>query len=192
MAHEEVPLPLGGDDLAVSNQLSIDQPVAMRISEIPRRIFEELSRSLGIEDEYRIHSEGNTYHRVRKIDPTHPWVGFPGVVGLQDLHGYPTFVLWPYPPKGEDSVFEATPILSLTGGPQDTGTWAYGSGQKMKDETLIEVRGVYYSRMSAAHPAVRLIAAILIRASQLARDPACVTEQFWESEKNPEGDYTEP
>lgn len=85
-----------------------------------------------------------------------------------------------------DNVFEADLILEIYGGLIESGTWAYGMGNLIR-ETIKADFPVGGNRVDGK--AAKFLSLVLFRANQLTEDPNFKAENFWKSEIQPEGDY---
>lgn len=110
------------------------------ISEIPHLLFRSLSDKLGIGEERRITTAGMEY-TIRALDPRHALTRFPGAIGVGQSHEHAIFVLWETVPRGLEDVFEPSPVLRLVAGPQTTGVWAHGRGERMQEMIFVAVEG---------------------------------------------------
>jgi len=162
----------------------------MNIKKIPEVLFHEFSQKLGQGDSGILTNHGITYS-VQKLNPAIVAAGFPGAIGFrEDKYTDSTyFVLWPVLPSASDigTVFEIDPVITIWVGPKNTGSWCYGSGNRMEEMALLNTTS---SSINLKNPAMLLIPLILQRASKLAFEAQY--EEFWEKDRDPEGKYTHP
>jgi hypothetical protein len=174
---------------AHKEDLSVDSKKGFGISEIPGFLFNEISEQLGIGEETTISTRGMGY-RFRKLNPNHKITGFEGAIGIRSVGRHTkhvTFALWGVLPRGEDDVFEPEPILELTAGPENGGLWAYGSGNYVVEKIRA---GFPFTDLALGYPAIRFLCLVLYRASEMAENPICVKDHYWEADRFP-GNYTE-
>lgn len=177
------------DDIAKADSGSVggrESEDAPRITDMPVRLFDELAERLGCPgmDEETITLSYGTF-RLRRLRKDHKLTGFPGAIGLQrkqDWDRSNTFVLWCRCPeaKDRDTICEPKSALKIQAGPQSGGVWAYGHGHLMREEAHAEL--AFSCGLDLESPAVDLIALILMRAGQLAKDPTCAKRAYWEGD----------
>jgi len=142
-------------------------PIAL----VPFLLYQEISDSLGMGEESQVTSVGWNYY-MRKLNPNHPAIGFPGAIGIRkELRDVLTFALW-WSVPGPDSAFIRDPVLKISAGPNiDCSSsvireklWMhidqYGGGLELTEET-------------------KLIWAAVYRAIDLSKDPSCVSHEYW-------------
>lgn len=142
-------------------------------------LFEEFSEKQGVGQEYERIFYG--HYRVRELAEEL------GIIAVCDEKELKHFILCSAP-LGQEGLNSWE--LCITAGPQNTGVWGYGSGCRMFDMMKVEFRrGFIY-----LHRPVALIASTLItRAAQLVHAEECeMPVPFFQSERYPQGVYTEP
>lgn len=141
------------------------------IAAVPFLLYREVSKSLGIGEEFQITSNSWNYY-MKKLNPDSPATGFNGAVGIRkELHNVLTFVLWWSAPNTNDTITQ-DPVLKISGGPSiDPSSsvvreklWMhldqYGGGFQLTQES-------------------KLIWAAIYRAIDLSKDPNCVSKEYW-------------
>lgn len=160
----------------------------MNIIRIPHTLFQEFSQKFGLGEERHQISDRYSY-LFRELNPE--IAGFPGAVGIRDAGSKNEpcfiFVLWGLVPRGKEGVFESKPVLTITALAEMTGVWEAGRGCRMKGTCKAEFS--FYG-MYLRSPSSKLIPLILQRGVELASQAQ--TEEFWEREQNPEGDFSKP
>ena len=184
-------LALVSEKAITSNEMSTitSSPSArpVRLRDVPFMLFQEISAALGICEEMRITTKGSTW-RVRALNPNHKATGFPGAIGFQRSDEHHMFAFWSRVPRPDTRDFEDEyPMIRLNGGPQNGGMWAYGSGNYIVEKLYADftMRNIYLT-----DPAVRFMGLLLVRGGQLAQNPNVTSEQYWEVERDPNGNYS--
>jgi len=151
----------------------------LRLADIPRILFDELSVRVGSGEESSIRLSYGDY-RLRRLAENHELVGFPGAIGLRQSDGTMSFALWGCCPKPTDceTVFEPRPSLKIKAGPVSGGVWAYGRGNLISEAISAELAAC--CGLDLESPIVTLVSLILVRAHQLARDPSLVKQAYWD------------
>lgn len=182
-----------------TNPLQIEGPKSEEepflITQVPERLYQEISRALGIDEEGTIVRLGRTYI-IRRLNPDHPITGFNGVIGLakkDENHEDFRFSLWNRPPLGNDyHVFLPNTVLTLIAGPQRAGEWAYGKGERMVEGLWAELSSSFDKFINLRSDVAVLTCLVLQRATQLAQNQNCSAESFWEQDRNPSGNFSKP
>lgn len=158
----------------------------MDIIRVPHALFKEFSQKFGTGEEGSINNDRYYYFLFRKLDSE--TVGFPGAIGLRDdsSKNDPRFIfaLWGMIPKIE---FDLKPALIITARAESAGAWAVGKGRRMKETCKAEFD--FYG-MNLRYPSSKLIPLILQRAVELVSQAQ--SDEFWENERNPEGNFIRP
>lgn len=157
----------------------IDQgEVALRVTDIPHILFEELSLKLGLDEEFTARLRTGSF-RCRKLNPEFPYVGFDGAIGYhEDTHGFKEFFLWPRVPPAVEyrDTWVPEPFIRIVAGPMDGGVWAHGRGNLMTEQMV----AMLDPRFNLTSRIVYLASLIMLRANMLARNPNCRKKQFWD------------
>ena len=156
------------------------EPRPLRLLDIPRFLFEEISAVLGIGEEHEIRLSRGTY-RVRAVNPAHRATGFEGAVGFRSMYDdYFQFVIWGIMPKQEsaDTVAEPRALLGIEARPVDGGVWTISRGNYVVESLTAELP--FSDGLNLESSAVKIIALALVRASDLARDPGCLKSAYWD------------
>lgn len=159
----------------------------MSLLDIPLILYLELSAKLGMGDEIAKGSD----ERLRLLCSASRLVGFQGFIGFTsrfgDVHEFTLY--FQQPALHEEDEFGDPRCLSILVRSFSTGAWAFGRGELMRDSCTA---WLHSSSLDLESPALQLASLILLRASQLARDPRCHADQFWEVERSPNRTYTNP
>ncbi len=161
----------------------------MQVKEVPRRLFNQISDEFGIGEEQDIYcyDTGITYRMRRLRDDAS--MGFSGAIGFKEFKDDKAalFVFWARVPTGKDSIFEPRPLVEVRVRYAETGVWMYGRGQHKQEEATAWFSS---SNLRLASPSMRFLAEILRRATALAADVASIS--YWEADRNPGLDYSNP
>lgn len=184
------------DENLVKNS-SLTEGRSFRVSDIPLILYTEISSHFGIgEEESYSSSDDTVFWRRRILNPELPLIGFKGTIGVDKRYDRFYFELWPFyfseiKERNEREYYRSRPMLHISAGPRSGGVWAYGRGNLMVEAANADLK---LSDVNLANPSIRFIARfaamILFRASQIACDPRCVGERYWEVQKNSSGDFT--
>ena len=160
----------------------------MHIRELPKVLFEEISKKYGQGEEKDLVYDGFRYSSFRELDPVK--TGYRGAIGFGQDGNHAFFVLWSgVPEKGEGrSVGFPKPIVRTVAGPQYAGIWAFGNGSRMKETAYAEID--FPGTVHLEYPSTPLIGEILLRAHTLTKEAE--KSEYWESERHPDRDYTRP
>lgn len=153
-----------------------------RILDMPRILFDEISARLGIGEVEEIDRYDGVF-RMRRLDPNHRHVGFAGAIGHRTfVNDAATLHLWPRVPEpgDKDMVYEVLPILRITAHTASDGVWTATHGNLKKEKARAELDTSYGLNLELT--GALLVAMILVRASDLVRDPTCVKRTFWDGQ----------
>jgi hypothetical protein len=167
------------ESLAYSSSLTEGQ--SFKVSDIPLILYTEISSRFGIGEE-ESHFENGIFWRQRNLYHEIPLVGFKGTIGVQKYFERFFFRLWPfYLSEVTDSYNRDRPILQISAGPRPSVVWIYGSGNLMIEAINADLKFEDASLFNlSTRFAARFAAMIFFRASQIACDPRCVGERYWE------------
>jgi len=156
----------------------------MDVKEIPLLVFDEMSKEFGLENEDTVCHRSRDY-RVRELQDG----GF--IAYAEDL-GYPNsdlksksvhFDIWHHLP----SQFNDYPsVLEIVACPISVGTWIRGCGKKMKEDMVAHF-AQYPLRLDS--PLVPVISSALLFAQTMALSSDCERDEYFESDRCPEGNY---
>jgi hypothetical protein len=151
------------------------------ILDLPRLLFEELSAKLGSGETFETIINARGYD-CRRLDPQHPLVGFEGTLSYEPPSGgwvNNALLVWDrkLKPEYKRDEWEPSPIFALRARSLNAGVWAAGSGNLKQTGATIEFPG---EPLEIRYPACRLVALITLRAHQLAHDPNCQSQRFWD------------
>lgn len=165
--------------MSVSSELPIHP---FSILSVPETLFNDVSTALGIGEEIEIPDESERAprpYRGRLLDPSHPMTGFPGAIGFRVMYTGKggEFQLWRRAPRATDvgMVFYPQSCLAIRANACDDGVWFSGQGTLMREKAWASLD--YEGDLRS--PAMVLAGMILLRATQLAQDPSCVSKRFW-------------
>lgn len=169
------------------------------IGPIPLLLYEEISRAYCTGEEVRKENYGGGFIKWRPLDGENLRVGFRGTIGIRKQFDHYLFTLWSRTFEdihiGDefDYLKRMSEVLEILSGPRDAGMWAYGRGRFIAHTTRLTFRmkDTPLNDLSIA-PVVQFASLIVSYASQIANHPLGQEQSFWESEKDPSGDYTEP
>jgi len=141
------------------------------VDEIPKLIFEELSKEFGVESESEVQIEGCIY-RVRNIRQRHNShsMFFPAI-GYGVSHEQHSLKVWHTTPKSEDSLSH-TPVAEIISG-SETLTRCYPVRISHRIRMGYSCGGV-----DLANPIMLLFARIIERATKLACMPECIKREY--------------
>ncbi len=168
----------------------------MKVIEVPQVLFQEFSQRLGYKyrDERKLIYTYNGYSEeweLKELDPE--LTGFEGVfegaIGFRQAGEHALFALWDRIPSGKRTVFEPEAILTISAGPERSGSWGHGRGCHMRETAMAKLRSSLGGHEFWLElPAVKVISQILLRAAELTVNSE--RAQYWEKERYPEGNYT--
>ncbi len=167
-------------DISARDRLSKE---GYKLLEVPKILYDELSAAFGTGEETRVRVTGIPHGRfvVRAIAITHPEAAFTGAIGVEvnEYLELSSFAIWPRRPTPDDEDSAGAPYacLSLCASARETGVWTAVRGNHMADALTAELT---YHGLDLRSPSVPFVSLVLMRASQLARDPACVGRAFWD------------
>lgn len=170
---------------SLSNNSEKQEPGEFTTSIIPIFVYKEISEKFGVGEEKRVVPNNSIYNHeyvIRMLNPEKDSAGFEGAIGIRkDLSGESTiFSLWVGVPSDDNEYSDSDPILQITGGPRETGSWCSGWGKEMKYEIIGKFAG--FSGMSLKNQSlVNLISDILKRTSELANDPRCKQPSYYKN-----------
>jgi len=162
---------LGIQDKKVTAMANSQPKQVFRLAEVPLILFDEVSAQLGIGEEFLFDG-----FRCRILDPNSKHTGFEGTIGLRTFDEFNrAFVIWGRVPSPEqkDTVAEPVHLLNIHAWPE----WVNRDSTLTSDVIRADLQRSGYSLEGSA---ATLIALCFLRASQLARDPACRKRRFWE------------
>lgn len=175
---------------------SLIERQSFRVSDIPLILYAEISSRFGIGEEESSPNSYNGLWKRRILNQELPFIGFKGTTGFEKSYERFHFELWPFhlseikDPEERD-YHRRRPTLRISAGPRSGGVWAYGRGNLMVEAVNADLK---LDDVNLANPSIRFVARfaamILFRASQIACDPRCVGERYWEVQRNPTGDFT--
>ena len=152
----------------------------LRVVDIPRLLYNEVSARLGVGDEYDITLTFGGHYRCRKLNPETRLTGFPGAIGF---HAWPgsdnqDFALWDRAPdsRNAETVFEPQRRVMIWAGARDAGVWTAFHGTLMHEKVMVEI-----DQFDLANPVAKIVSLIMMRAHELASNPACRAETFWDN-----------
>ena len=185
-------------DESLAQNSSLTERQSFRVSDIPLILYAEVSSHFGVGDEvtgpHRRDPEG--FWKRRTLNHEISLVGFKGVIETKKSHNCSYFNLWAFNPweikdRNERDYWLSRTTLQISAGPCSGGVWAYGRGNLMVESANANLE---LSNVNLANPSIRFVARfaamILFRASQIACDPRCLRERYWEVQKNPSGNFT--
>ena len=181
------------ENLVKNSTLTEREGQSFRVSDIPLILYTEISSHFGIGDEESGLSYGAGFWRRRSLNHEIQFVGFKGTIGVEKYFERFFLRLWPfYSSEVTEPYRWDGPVLEISAGPRSGGIWAYGSGNLMVEAANadLKLRDVNLLTRPTIRFVARFAAMILFRASQIARDPRCVGERYWEVQQNPGGDFT--
>ena len=153
------------------------------ITVMPRTLYDEFASKFGRGEEREVTTAwlGRTY-LIKELDPEQ--VGFAGAIGYADLDDFYYFALWWKAPRGDG--FDPEPVFIIEAGAFQAGSWGAGMGHRMR-----ETAKIYFRRdLSLEGVSLRLAAPILVRAHELTL--ASERPEFYEKDREPQGNYTRP
>ena len=185
------------DESLVQNS-SLTEEQSFRVSDIPLILYTEVSSRFGVGDEVSDphHSDPEGFWKRRNLNHEIQLVGFKGTIEAEKSHNHSYFNLWAFNPweikdRDERDYWRSKTILRISAGSRSGGIWAYGHGNLMVETADADLK---ISDVNLASPSIRFVARfaalLLFRASQIACDPRCGGERYWEVQKNPTGDFT--
>lgn len=167
----------------------------MRYLDIPKQLFREFSQSDGYGNSYegwaKCSSLGGDLYTLVEIDPRKHFSadGLLGALGWYSSNNFEStcFAIWARKPEGNaDSIGEPEAILTIRAHVGNGGMWAAERGILMREK--ISAHTVFSYGTPVNIYLMPLIARVLARAHQLTLDSG--HEEFWEVEKNPQGDFS--
>lgn len=160
------------------------------VTDIPVALYHDLINHLGssAKEESYDGEDGNWWRR-RTFEISE--LKIISTIMVQKLHGNTYFKLWGLDLSGlnpdEKDYFSSRPLLEIRAGASSDGIWAYGRGNLISDKVKISFS---MDHISLENPILVLMSLIMIRAHQIASNPACLKDRYWEVHKNPGGDFT--
>jgi len=171
----------GGNEVAKAGVIDSGSQDALRLRDIPLRLFNEVSQALGIGNEQRLVTDFYSW-RIRLLDPNRRATGFPCAIGFREMEEpeQMMFGFWPSIPKLDQDGSVPPPRLCFNGGLTDGRAWSAGHGRKITEQLYADFA---MDRFYFPDPANTLMLMLLLRAEQLAERPDVVREQFWEADR---------
>jgi len=182
-----------------SEQTGIESENGIIIGPIPLLLYEELSRTCCRGDELSGGGYGNGFWKRRALNAEDERIGFAGTIGVRKQFEDFYFTLWYRTfesitdPEELDYLKRKSEVLVLSSGVRRAGLWTYARGNLMTESNTFSFRlsDTNLSDLSIAR-AVQFAATSIAWASEMAHNTKSYSESFWEADRNPEGDYTEP
>ena len=155
------------------------EPKVKRLIDIPTILFKEISRHLCEGAEELIWKADGQY-QWRRLIANHRYTGFAGAIGLRIIDEAAYFVIWGRHPEPADCeyAFEPPAVLRIRAGSVQGGVWTCTRGNLICEAITAEL--FFHGGLNLEWPCANLISMIIMRASQLARDPACVKQAYWD------------
>src|ERR1035441_9849638 len=94
------------------------QSTTVRLVDLPRMLYDEVSATLGIGEQKRVYTRGHDW-LVQALNPNHRKTGFLGAIGYRKIYEHHEFCFWPWVPRPDTDDFEDEyPFVSMNAGPQ--------------------------------------------------------------------------
>lgn len=157
----------------------------MDVKEIPLLVFEEMSKGFGLENKSTVYHLSRDY-RVQELQDG-------GLIAYFEDLGYPNsdlksksahFEIWNHLPSEFN---DDPPVLEIVARPIFTGTWIRGSGKRMKEDMVAHFT---QHPLYLNNPLVPVISEALLFAQTMALSSDCQRDEYYESDRFPEGNYT--
>lgn len=163
----------------------------MNIKEIPAKLFAEFSKKYCHGEEREILLDGKSY-LVRDLIPNHDGIAFAGGLGLRVKGEHSSFIMIHQIPRGTDSIVPL-PMIEVEAGPRYAGQWCRGKGHLMKEDVRVNFPVIRrFDRLPVEHASTLLTVQIILRTYELIHSPDCAQAEYWEAERKPGLDYSEP
>lgn len=150
------------------------------IKQIPKNVFETFFNF--VKDEINEVKVSGEVYSVREL------IHGGGFIGLFQDNDKSIFVLLQSLPK-EANDFHVDPVIKIKVGPETTGEWAYGRGCKIREVIVTTFRE---QELRLDHYLSPLAVTAMLIASKMAIKDECLSDEYWEVDKNPERKYSAP
>src|SRR3989344_6691938 len=183
----------------VANVALSKRQMTFGISNVPWILYCELRQRFGIGEEISWHELSDyEFHRRTIMADSHTILGRLRTIEVQRFNDQFTLGLWDYEweerfQKEKESYERGLslsyfvssihrPILELKAGMVSAGVWSAGRGNLLMVNAKVELK-----ELNLRCPEIPFLVNVLLRAHQIAIHPQCVSDKYWEVQKNPNG-----